>query len=272
MEYKDLTENQKIPVLGLGTWGIGSGTGADYSQDEKHVDAIIYAFHKGITHIDTAEIYSAGRSEELVGEAIKKFDREKLLITTKVSPQHLEHDQILSSAENSLKRLKTDYIDLYLIHWPNLAADMKKVMAAFDKLIKEKLIRFVGVSNFSVDQFRQAQQHTSNKIVTNQVHYNLLHREPEQELLDFCQEEKVILTAYSPLAEGKLVGGKFPVLDKVATKYGKTPVQVALRWLIEKPQVIAIPKSSSRDHIDEILRTLVRNLEKEDEELLDKSF
>lgn len=256
MEYKDLTKNQRIPVLGLGTWNL------------RNVEAIRYAIENGITHVDTAQMYG---TESLVGEAIKMYDRNKIFITTKVSPEHLSFDQILFSAEKSLARLQTNYIDLYLIHRPNPAANMKKVMAAFDKLIKEKLIRFIGLSNFSVDQFRQAQHYTSNKIVTNQVHYNLLYREPEEELLSFCQKEKIILTAYSPLAEGRLVRGKFPNLDKIAHKYGKTLVQVALRWLIGKPQVIAIPKSSNKEHIDEIIGSLGWNLEKEEQELLDKN-
>ena len=149
---------------------------------------------------------------------------------------------------------------------------MKKVMATFDKLVKEGLIRYAGVSNFSVRQFEEAQKYTQNKIVNNQVHYNLLHRNPEKELLGFCQKENVVLTAYTPLASGRLKTGNFPALDQIAQKYGKSAAQVVIRWLIDKQQVITIPKASSREHIDEIMGSLGWKLEKEDQKLLNKSF
>lgn len=274
MEFKQLTKNQKIPVLGLGTWRMGGGlTAADRSNDQKYVLAIRYAVKRGITHIDTAEIYGAGHTEEIVGEAIKGFDRQKLFITSKVSPQHIFlPSQIKRSCQNSLKRLQIDYIDLYLIHWPNPLAPMKAVMRTFDELVKDGQIRYIGVSNFSVRQLANAQKYTKHKIVTNQVHYSLLHREPEKELLAYCQKEKIILTAYSPLEIGRLADEQFDVLKSIAQKYRKTPVQVALRWLIEKPNVIVIPKASSKDHIDELLGSLGWTLKKEDQEYLSKEF
>lgn len=273
MEYKNLTPKVKIPVLGLGTWGIGGGMRADYSNDKKYIEAIGYAISKGIFHIDTAEIYGAGHAEELVGEAIKNFDRSKIFLTTKVSPHHLfTSRQIVKACESSLKRLTTDYIDLYLIHWPNPLMRLKNVMATFDQLAEQKLVRFIGVSNFSIRQLKNAQKYTKNEIVANQVHYSLLHREPEKGLLHFCQQNKIILTAYTPLAEGQLARPGIKPLDEIAAKYKKTPVQVALRWLIEKPQVITIPKASTKDHIDEITGSLGWNLKKEDQKYLDDQF
>jgi diketogulonate reductase-like aldo/keto reductase len=274
MEYKLLSPKVKIPALGLGTWKMGGGMTAGKSQDKKYIDAIEYAVQKGLTHIDTAEIYGAGHAEELVGKTIKNFKRDKLFITTKVSPQHLFlQRQILTSAKNSLKRLKTDYIDLYLIHWPNPIASMKMVMTTFDKLVSEGMVRYIGVSNFSVRQFENAQKYTQNKIVTNQVEYSLLERDPEIELLDYCQKEGIILTAYTPLSSGRLTQwGSFEALDKIAKKYNKTQAQVALRWLIEKTNVITIPKASSKNHIDEILGALDWELKKEDSDFLDKEF
>jgi len=273
MEFKNLTPNVKIPVLGLGTWGMGGGMRPEHSNDSGQIEAIEYAIQKGITHIDTAEIYGAGHAEELVGAAIAAFDRKKLFITTKVSPQHLFlKSQIKTSVKNSLKRLKTDYIDLYLIHWPNPLAPMRNVMAAFDKLVTKGLVRFVGVSNFSAKQLKSAQKYTKNKIVTNQVHYSLAHRGPENQLLKICQDEKIILTAYSPLEQGRLIYNKFPSLDKIAQKYAKTPAQVALRWLIEKPQVIVIPKSAAKSHIDEIVGSIGWKLGREDIEYLNMTF
>lgn len=273
MEFKVLTKNVKISVLGLGTWGMGGGMTPSHTRDKEEIEAIQYAIEKGLTHIDTAELYGAGHAEELVGEAIKSFDRKKLFIATKISPQHLFlKSQILKSAKKSLKRLKTDYIDLYLIHWPAPFAPMKKVMETFDELVKEGLVRYCGVSNFSVRQLVDAQKYTKNKIVTNQVHYSLLNREPEKALLSFCQKEGIILTAYSPLEQGRLIYNRFAALEKIAKKYNKTPAQVALRWLIEKPQVITIPKSSLRQHIDEITGSLGWKLKEEDQIYLNQEF
>lgn len=272
MEFKQLTKNQKIPALGLGTWRMGGELWKDSSNDQKYINAIRYAISKGITHIDTAEIYGRGHTEEIVGEAIKKFDRKKLFITTKVWPTHLAYDKILKACQGSLDRLQTNYIDLYLIHWPNPLASMKNVMAAFDKLVSDGKIRYIGVSNFSVKQLQNAQKHSKNKIVTNQVHYSILHREPEKELLPYCQKERIIITAYSPLEIGELAQGQYEALSSVAQKYRKTPVQVALRWLIEKPNVIAIPKASSKPHIDELLGSLGWKMDKEDQDYLSSSI
>lgn len=272
MEFKNLTGTVKIPVLGLGTWRMGGGLTEDRSNDQKYIEAIQYAIQKEITHIDTAEAYGAGHAEELVGAAIKKFDRNKLFITTKVSPHHLSYQGILDACGRSLKRLDTTYIDLYLIHWPNPLASMKNAMKAFDQLVDESKIRFIGVSNFSVSQIKNAQKYTKNKIICDQVHYSLMTREPEEELLEFCQKEKIILTAYTPLEKGELSVAGNQALDRIAKKYGKTQTAVALRWLIEKPQVIVIPKASTREHIDEILGSLGWKLKKEDEDLLSGTF
>lgn len=274
MEFKILPSDEKIPVLGLGTWRMGGGlTAQDRSNDQKYVSAIRYAVKRGITHIDTAEIYGAGHTEEIVGEAIKGFNRAKLFITTKVSPQHLFLPaQIKRSCQNSLARLGTDYIDLYLIHWPNPLAPMRSVMRALDQLVSDGKVRYIGVSNFSIRQLANAQKYTKNKIVTNQVHYSLLHREPEKELLAYCQKEKIILTAYSPLEIGQLASGNYKALDQIAEKYHKTAPQVALRWLIEKPQVIVIPKASDKFHIDELLGSIGWEMKKEDQDYLSEEF
>lgn len=272
MEFKTLSSGEKIPVLGLGTWRMGGQLFTDRSNDEKYISAISYAIKQGITHIDTAEIYGHGHSEELVSLAIKKYERKKLFITSKVWPLHLSYRGVLNACQGSLKRLKTNYLDLYLIHWPSPLSSMKNVMKAFNELVRSKKIRNIGVSNFSVSQLQNAQKNSRNKIVTNQVHYSLLNRDPEKELLEYCQKENIILTAYSPLEVGQLARQKSDVLQKVAQKYQKTPVQVALRWLIEKPNVIAIPKASSKEHIDELLGSLGWQMSKVDQNYLEKEF
>ena len=275
MEYKKVN-NIKIPALGLGTWHMGGTLIANHSNDAEYIEAIKRAIDRGITHIDTAELYGAGHAEELVGKVITNYDRKKLFITTKVSPNHLlTKNQVINAAKNSLRRLNTDYIDLYLVHWlpPLLYHNaLKNSMSAFDQLVEEGLVRHIGVSNFSVRQVKEAQELTKNKIITNQVEYSLLNRNPETELLDFCVKEKVILTAYTPIAKGRLNNEAFKILHEIAKKYKKTAIQVSLRYLLDKENVIAIPKMTSEAHLKEILGCLKWRLKKEDQELLKNAF
>lgn len=266
MEYKTFPDGVRIPVVGIGTWEMGE----DISEDDKDIKALKEAIRFGMTHIDTAESYAAGHAEELVGGAIKSFDRKNLFITTKVSPEHLRFDQVLEAAKASLGRLETNYIDLYLIHWPNPDIPLEETMRAFDFLVDEDLVRYIGVSNFSVQLLKEAQSYSKNKIVTNQVEYNLISREPEKELLSFCQEKNIMLTAYQPLARGKLTKPGFDLLDELAKKYSKTQAQIALNWLISKPNVVVIPKSSNIEHLKENLGAIGWKMEKKDIELLNK--
>jgi len=266
MEYKTFTGEIRVPVIGIGTWEMGE----NISEDDKNIKALKEAIRLDMTHIDTAESYAAGHAEELVGRAIKTFDRKNIFITTKVKPEHLQFDQVLKAAKVSLKRLDTDYTDLYLIHWPNPAIPLKETMCAFDSLVDDGLIKHIGVSNFSVQLLKEAQSYSKNKIISNQVEYNLLSREPEKELLLFCQKENIMLTAYQPLARGKLTKPGFEILDKLAKKYGKTQAQIALNWLISKPSVVVIPKSSNIEHLKENLGAIGWKMEKEDVKHLDR--
>lgn len=270
MEYKTFINGVRIPVIGIGTWEMGGTLTKNISEDEKNIKAIKEAIRLGMTHIDTAESYAAGHAEELVGKAIKSFNRKNLFITTKVSPEHLRFDQVLEAAETSLERLKANYIDLYLIHWPNPDIPLRETMRAFDFLIDKDIVRHIGVSNFSVQLLKEAQSYSKNKIVANQVEYNLLSRKPEKELLSFCQKEKIMLTAYQPLARGKLAKPGFDSLDELAKKYSKTQAQIALNWLISKPSVVVIPKSSSIEHLKENLGAIGWKMDKEDLKRLDR--
>lgn len=265
MEYKTFPSGIKIPVVGIGTWEMGE----DISEDDKNIEAIKESIRLGMAHIDTAESYAAGHAEELVGRAIKSFDRKNLFITTKVHPEHLRFNQVLKAAKASLKRLDTDYIDLYLIHWPNPEISLKETMSALGLLVDDGFVKHIGVSNFSVKLLEEAQSHSKNKIVANQVEYNLLNREPEKELLSFYQEKNIMLTAYQPLARGKLAKPGFVLLDELAKKYSKTQAQISLNWLISKPNVVAIPKSSNLKHLKENLGAIGWKMEKKDIERLD---
>ncbi len=251
----------------------------DASRDAEGITAIRKAIEIGYTHIDTAEMYGAGHSEELIGLAINDFDRESLFITTKVLPQHLRYDDCVKAAEGSLKRLRTEYIDLYLIHIPNSEIPIKETMKAMDFLIRQQKIRFIGVSNFSVEQLKEAQGCTENKIVNNQIEYNLLTRHSgmyneniESEIIPFCQENDIIITAWKPLAKGRLFQKKNKLLEEISNKYNKTTGQIAINWLILKKNIITIPKSINTEHLKENLGALGWKLELEDMKRLDEEF
>lgn len=252
MEYKTIT-GIRLPSIGIGTWNMGKAPGPserpDYSKDGQCIAAIKEAVKLGMWHIDTAEMYSSGHAEEIVAAAIKDAPRKSVFITTKVLPNHLKHDDLISAAEKSLRRLQLEYIDLYLIHWVNSTSQIKEAITAMDELVAAGKVRHLGVSNFSTKQLQLAQSYTKNKIVTNQVEYNLLERNYEKDLLPYCEENDIILTAYSPLAQGKLLKNK--TLAAVAAKHGKTIAQVALNWLISKKNVIAIPKAATIGHVRE---------------------
>lgn len=263
-----------MPVFGLGTWLMG-GTKIrnTLNDDKKDIETIQNAVSMGITHIDTAENYAEGHTETLVGQALKGYDRKKLFIVTKVDTDHLGYDDVLRACENSLKRLQMTHVDLYLIHQPSGTIPLAETMSAMDKLVQEGLARHIGVSNFTTERLRQAQSLTQNKLVVNQVYYNLVAREPEKEgLLQYCQENDVFLEAYRPLEKGMLLAQPPAIFQKLATKYGKSPAQIALNWLISQNNVITISKTSTIEHLRENLGAVGWQMEQEDIEYLLKHF
>lgn len=272
MEFKEINRSIKIPVLGIGTGGVGGWMTKDTSADKEFIDALKTAINLGMTHIDTAEVYGAGHSEEIAGLAIKGMNRRRLFITTKVWKTHLRYKDVIRAAKGSLKRLGVKYIDLYLIHWPNPKVPLKETMKAMDFLVKKKIVRFIGVSNFSLKLLKEAQSYTKNKIVANEVEYNLLIRGPEKALLEYCQKNNIYLIAYQPVAGGKLARPGFKVLDDLSKKYKKTQAQIAINWLISKKNIITIPKASKIPHIKENLGASGWRLSNEDSEKLDEYF
>jgi diketogulonate reductase-like aldo/keto reductase len=278
VEYKTVGK-LKIPTMGLGTWLIGGGTEPDYSKDNESVEAIKNAIELGYNHIDTAAMYGDGHCEELVGEAIKNFDRKKLFITTKVHRKNLRHDDLIADCKKSLKRLGTDFIDLYLIHAPNPKVPLEETMKAMDFLVEKKLVRFIGVSNFTVDFLKEAQKFSKNKIVANQIEYSLLTRNfgkyannknMESKTVPYCQENDIIIMAERPIERG-LLTQPHSVLDKLASKYNKTRGQIAINWLISKKNIITIPKSTNIEHLKENLGAMGWNLSEGDIKLLDET-
>lgn len=275
-----LSRGVKIPVLGAGTWGLGGMHSADYSNDECSIAAIRSAIDLEMTHVDTAEYYGAGHTEELVGSAIKPYKRDDLFVTTKVYRTHLRHDDVLSSIRKSLERLSTNYVDLFLVHWPNPEIPIKETMNALEECIDEGYTRFIGVSNFPANLFQEAQSHLrKHQLVANQVYYNLtrvdrLYRNglSVEEVISLCEAKNIMLIAWSPLEEGKLARPGFPSLDKMAEKYDKTQAQVALNWLISNRTIITVPKASNLSHIKENAGAVGWKMEDNDFRELRESF
>lgn len=261
-----------VAAIGFGTWGIGGWETPDYSMDNKAVEAIRYAVELGMNHIDTAEFYAAGHSEELVGKAIKNFPRDDVFVATKVWHTNLRYENVIASCRKSLERLQLKYVDLYMMHWPNPRIPISETMKAMEKLVKDGLVRYIGVSNFDVPLLEEAMEAMkSEEIVSNQVSYSLENRAIERELLPFCEKNGITIVAYTPLGKGRLLtdrSEKGRKLEETAAKYGKTPAQVALNWVIWKPNIITIPKALKKEHIEENAGAAGWRLSEEDYEAL----
>jgi diketogulonate reductase-like aldo/keto reductase len=257
MEYREITKGVSIPVLGLGTWGMGGKETPNKARDSETVTAIRMAIELGLTHLDTAEYYGAGHAEELIGEAIEGMDRKTLFITSKVWHNHLRRNDLLNSMRASLKRLGVDQVDLYLVHWPNPDVPLKETMGAMEECIREGFTRFIGVSNFSAQLMQEAQSYLKGtRLIANQVQYSLIDQKPRMELLPACRKMGVSLVAYRPLERGALLETPNSVMDEIAEAHGKTRVQVAINWLISQEGVFTIPKSTNPVHLMEFLGAL----------------
>lgn len=232
-----LVNKEQVPALGLGTWQL---KGRDCSE------AVRKALNLGYRHIDTAQIYE---NEEKVGKGIEEsnVDREDIFLTTKLWKDGLEPENVRNSMEKSLERLGTDYVDLVLIHWPFPELDLESALREMDKLVEDRKAKNIGISNFNTSQIERAQELSDNHLMTNQVEYHPFL--DQSEVLEKCREEGMMLTAYSPLGRGQVVGNE--VLKDIGRDYEKTEAQVALRWLLQQEKVSAIPKSSSFKHIKE---------------------
>jgi len=224
-------DDMKIPVIGLGTWNL---------RGKECVDATISALEIGYRHIDTAQTYE---NESEIGEALTRslVPRKEIFLTTKVWPTHL---QVIRSLETSLKKLKTDYVYLLLIHWPNLNIPLSDTLRAMSYLKNMEMLKFIGVSNFDKDLLMKAQQMSSLPILNVQVEYHPFL--DQKNILSYCQKNNISLTAYCPLARGRELNN--PTLEKIASKYEKTVPQIMLRWLIQQKKVVAIPKAKSAEH------------------------
>jgi len=247
VEYRQLGRTkEKVSVIGMGCWGLGLS--ADRGEWAREIASLRRGIELGMNLIDTAERYSSGRSEELVGEAVKDC-REDVFIATKVAPPNLTHDAVIRACKDSIRRLGVSYVDLYQIHWPDPGVPIKETMSAMEKLVQAGLVRYIGVSNFSVSESDDARTALSkNEIASNQVEYALSNRSVEADILPYCVREKITLMAYSPLAHGK-ISRSIPA--DILQKYDMTPAQAMLNWVTRNEQVVAIPKAGNINHQEE---------------------
>jgi diketogulonate reductase-like aldo/keto reductase len=251
MKYETI-HSLSLPKIGFGTWKIGGESSSDPTTDSASMTALRSALEVGYTHFDTAEYYSGGHAEELLGRAVHetKTKREDVLITSKVSPEHLDHDNVIKSCENSLRRLGMDYIDLYLIHWPSAGMKLEEAFRALNKLVRDGKVKHLGVSNFKLKLLKQAQSFSETPIVTNQIPYSLPnHTYVDNGVLEYCQQNDILVTAYSPVKFRSIRVNK--TLGAIAKAHSVTPFQIALAWLIAQPRVITIPMSFNPAHIKE---------------------
>jgi diketogulonate reductase-like aldo/keto reductase len=267
----------QIPVLGLGTWGLGGFSSRHLGGEGRDVEALRLGMSLGMRFIDTAEMYGHGHSEEVVAIAVGGEERESVFIATKVSAENLSYERVIRSCQASLKRLRLDYIDLYQVHWPNPRIPISETMKAMEKLAEEGKVRAIGVSNFSVQQTREAQEALSKAtLVSNQVEYSLVERSIEEDLLPSCMKEHITVIAYSPIARGHIPESgreeRWRILDRIATKYNKTRTQVALNWLICKEPVVAIPKAGNPEHLRENAGSVGWVLRQADQDALGNAF
>ena len=250
--------HQKISILGVGTWELSENV-------YENVKAIKYALDNGVNFIDTAEIYN---TEPIVAQAIKGYDREKLFIASKVWPTHFHYDDILKACESSLKNLGTSYLDLYQLHWPNKSINIRETVSAMEKLVKDGKIRNIGISNFSLEEMKDAVSVMSKyELASNQVEYSLVTRDVESDgIFDYCKENKISLIAYSPLSHGKIFKNDGLVADisSIGKKYGKSPAQIAISWLLHKENTFPIPKASNLRHMAENIEAINIKLTMED--------
>jgi diketogulonate reductase-like aldo/keto reductase len=261
-----------VSAIGMGTyydfsWIIKARLGRRAGAASK-VEALKAGLDKGITLIDTAEIYN---SEPLVAKAIAGRSREDLFIATKVMFLHLRHDALIRALERSLRSLELNFVDLYQIHQPSLFVPIEETMGAMEEMVDRGLTRFIGISNFSVKQTVAASKAMKKyRIASIQMPYNLEDRRVEREILPLCKRENIAFLAYFPLGHGKLVTN--PKLQEIGARHGKTAPQVALNWLLMQENVFPIPRASNAAHVKENLGSMDWRLSGEEMNELDRLF
>ncbi|HZR46735.1 MAG TPA: aldo/keto reductase [Candidatus Manganitrophaceae bacterium] len=255
----------KVPVLGQGTWGMGEAA----ERRKEEVAALRLGLDLGLTLIDTAEMYGEGGAETVVGEAIEGR-RDEVYLVSKIYPHHANRLGTVAACERSLKRLRTDRLDLYLLHWRG-EVPLTETVEAFEELKESGAIGDWGVSNFDLSDMEELLTVPDGEAVaTDQVLYNLYHREPETALLPWCLKRNIPIMAYSPIDRGRMTGD--PILNEIASRHGITPARVALAWLLQKEGVIVVAKASRPEHVRENRAALDVHLTSGDLAELEEAF
>jgi len=243
-------KKERISAVGQG-FGLRGTVNRNTDNERMFSEALRYGIELAMTFIDTAEVYGEGYFEEIVGKTVKGI-RGEVFLATKFSPENSSAENIKKALDNSLRRMGTDYIDLYQFHWPNPLVPLDETALALQDLVQSGKVRYIGVSNFG---YRDTQSIISilgaDKLFSAQIEYNLFDRSAEKEAFDLCEHSNMMILAYSPLDQGRFCPIKREFLQKIADKYNKTIVQVVLNWLISHDPVIAIPRSFTKEHIKE---------------------
>jgi diketogulonate reductase-like aldo/keto reductase len=265
MKTLQLPSGKEIPILGQGTWRMGERS----SQKQAEIDALRLGLDLGMTLIDTAEMYGEGGAEIVVGEAISGR-RDEVFLVSKFYPHNASYQGVIKACDRSLSRLKTDYLDLYLLHWRG-SVPLSETLKALQHLQQVGKILDYGVSNFDTDDIKEALSFPGgDKIATNQVLYNLMKRGIEWDLLPWCQERNIPIMAYSPVEVRAFVN--HPKLTAIAAQHNATPTQIALNWLLKQDNIISIPKATNLNHVRENHAALDLNLTQENIEECDRIF
>ncbi len=264
MRTIQLPSGAAIPVLGQGTWRMGETP----KQRSSETDALKFGVELGMTLIDTAEMYGEGGAEEIVADVIAG-QRSRIFLVSKVYPHNATRQGTIQACERSLKRLKTDYLDLYLLHWRG-SVPLAETFEAFIELQQAGKIRDFGVSNFDQDDLEEAHHLDRHLTATDQVLYNLSRRGIEWNVLPWCRQHQIPVMAYSPIEQGRILKNR--ALVTIANQLNVTPAQVAIAWLLHQENVIVIPKSSQRDRIQENYASLDISLTETDLNALDAAF
>jgi len=244
MNFVNITRQEKVPALGMGTWRMGERR----ALHDEEIRSLQRGIELGMSLIDTAEMYGDGAAETLVGEAIAGR-RDKVFLVSKVYPQNATARGTLQACERSLARLATDHLDLYLLHWRG-NVPLAETVSAFERLQRDGKIRHWGVSNLDcADLDELCAAPGGDRVAANQVLYNLTRRSIEWDLLPWCAKRRIAVMAYSPVEQAALL--RDPQLRALATRIGRSPVQLALAWVLSHDKVIAIPKAGQLAHVDE---------------------
>ncbi len=266
--------NIKVPIIGQGTWMIESSRSSRGDLNRLAIETLQLGLDLGLTHIDTAEMYGNGKTEELVGQAISGR-REEVFLVSKVLPSNATYEGTIKSCKRSLINLKTDYLDLYLLHWPS-TYPIDETMRAMEKLVVDGLVKFIGVSNFNLKELQEAEQVLQNEgIACNQVLYHLGYRAIERSILPYCIKQGIAVVGYSPFEHGNFPSPKSThgkVLVEIANRHGRTPRQVALNFLSLHSNIFTIPKTSHPERVKENSESIGWDLTNEDIEDINRIF